>query len=70
MAVTTIGSLTLRYLYLRENRLRDAAAAQIPPVASGREAEEADSKSAVPDMDVVEYVDLTDKQRVEFRYSM
>ncbi|KAL7423621.1 hypothetical protein Q5752_001202 [Cryptotrichosporon argae] len=72
MSVTVVASFVLRALYIAENRRRDAAQAgqSLGPTADDEKLAH-EGHTDVPVIESVEqYVDLTDKQRPEFRYSL
>jgi hypothetical protein len=94
MVASSLCSLVLRFVLVRENRRRDVALAateqeanDMPSLASGGEKAhrvlsnqqkeknealglEADLDAQAPPININEYVDLTDKQIPEFRYTL
>lgn len=73
MAVSSICSLLLRWILIRENKRREAAHVEVlSPVDEKNQALglEADVDAQAPPINIDEYADLTDKQIKGFKYTL
>lgn len=74
MCFTIAASFVLRFLFISENARRNATASQTSQTGPSEDEKSAAILEGHTDIPVIDkpehFVDLTDKQRPEFRYSL